>query len=107
MPEINSAWLALIGALLGGSGLKVVEYWLTRSRAKEDSATAMRNELREEVRGLREELRLAEDELDKWRGKYYELMEQLMKVKGDLAEALRRVQSLNLPMVEDDDEEQS
>jgi len=89
MPEISQAWLALLGALLGGSGLKFIEYWLSRSKVKDDAAAQMRTELREEIKGLREELRTVEDELDKWRGKYYELMDEFMKAKGDLAEALR------------------
>lgn len=93
LPEIDPAWLALFGALMGGSGLKIIEYWLNRSKVKEDSAMQMRNELREEVRSLREELRTVEDELDKWRGKYYELMDEFMTAKGDLAEALRKAAS--------------
>lgn len=91
MPEINQAWLALIGALLGGSGLKVIEHWLNRSKIKEDTAAQMRTELRDEIKNLREELRSVEDELDKWRGKYYELMDEFMKAKVDLASALRNV----------------
>ena len=93
MPEISQAWLALLGALLGGSGLKFVEYWLSRSKVKEDAAAQMQTELRDEIKGLREELRTVEDELDKWRGKYYELMDEFMKAKGDLAEALRNAQN--------------
>lgn len=92
MPEINQAWLALLGALLGGSGLKFIEHWLNRSKVKEDAAAQMRTELRDEIKVLREELRTVEDELDKWRGKYYELMDEFMKAKGDLAEALRKAQ---------------
>src|ERR1044072_4262498 len=93
MPDISQAWLALIGAVLGGSGLKIIEYWLNRSKVREDAATQMRTELRDEIKSLREELRTVEDELDKWRGKYYELMDEFMKAKGDLAEALRKAQS--------------
>jgi predicted nucleic acid-binding Zn-ribbon protein len=93
LPDISEGWLALFGALLGGSGLKILEAWLNRSKVKEDSATELRNELRKEVRGLRDELRTVEDELDKWRGKYYELMDEFMKAKNDLAEALRNAQN--------------
>jgi hypothetical protein len=57
LPDISEGWLALFGALLGGSGLKILEAWLNRSKVKEDSATELRNELRKEVRGLRDELR--------------------------------------------------
>lgn len=93
MPEISQAWLALIAALLGGSGLKLIEHWLNRSKVRDDAAAEMRTELREEIKGLREELRSVEDELDKWRGKYYELMDEFMKAKGELAEAVRNAQN--------------
>jgi len=93
MPEISQAWLALLGALLGGSGLKFIEYWLSRSKVREDAAAQMRTELRDEIKVLREELRTVEDELDKWRGKYYELMDEFMKAKSDLAEALARARN--------------
>lgn len=88
MPEVNQAWLALIGALLGGSGLKVIEYWLNRTKTKDDTATQFRNELRGEVKNLREEVyRIneakdkVEAEVDQWRMKYYELMDEYMKFK--------------------------
>jgi len=95
LPDINQAWLAMFAALLGGSGLKIIEYWLNRSKSRDDSALAMRTELREEVRSLREELRHVEEQLDLWRGKYYELMDEFMKAKGDLAEALRNANRTN------------
>lgn len=81
MPEISQAWLALIGALLGGSGLKVIEFWLSRSKTRDDTAANFRNELREEVKTLRDELRKVETELDSWRAKYYELMDEYVKFK--------------------------
>ena len=81
MPEINQAWLALIGALLGGSGLKVIEHWLNRTKTKDDTATDFRNELRSDIKELRIELAKTEEELDKWRVKYYALMDEFIKYK--------------------------
>lgn len=92
MPEISQAWLALIGALLGGSGLKFIEHWLSRPKVKDDAASAFRNELREEVKNLREELRKTEQELDEWRTKYYALMDEYSKAKRDRDDALRKIQ---------------
>lgn len=86
---INEAYIALAAAVFGGGGLKVIEYWLTKSKVKDDSASEFRKELREEVKGLREELRQVESDLDKWRGKYYELMDQFIMVKGELDASLR------------------
>lgn len=90
MPEINQAYLALAGAILGGSGLKFVESWLNRSKVKEDIATTFRNELREEVKSLREELRAVEQEVEKWRAKYYETYEELIAAKAQLEAAIRK-----------------
>lgn len=91
MPEISQAWLALIGAILGGSGLKFIEHWLSQSKVKDDSASKFRDELRNEVSSLREELRTTEKDLDEWKGKYYTLVEETMKVRSELEAALRDI----------------
>lgn len=92
MPEISQAWLALIGALLGGSGLKFIEHYLNRPKVKDDAASAFRNELREEVKNLREELRKTEAELDAWRQKYYALLDEFSQAKLDRDQALKKIQ---------------
>lgn len=76
---MNEAWIALIGTVFGGAGLKAVEVILTKSKTKDDIATQIRSELRTEVQGLREELRRVEDELDEWKQKYYDLLDQFYK----------------------------
>lgn len=98
MDNINEAWLALAGVIFGGVGLEVVRKWLSRSKEKDDSAATFRTELREEVKNLREELRKVEDDLDKWRGKYYELMDQFIKVKGELDASLRAINETTQPV---------
>ena len=75
---------------MGGSGLKFIEGWLNRSKTKDDAASAFRNELREEVKSLRDELRSVEAEVDKWRAKYYETYVQLIAVQGELDASLRK-----------------
>lgn len=92
MPEISQAWLALIGAILGGSGLKFIEHYLTRPKIKDDTAAAFRNELRQEMITLRAELRSAETDLDMWRDKYYVILEQLSRARIDRDEALHKIQ---------------
>lgn len=81
IPEISDAWLALIGAVMGGSGLKFIDSWLSRAKVKDDSASKFRDELRAEVVSMREELRKAREDLiaadarsDEWQAKYYELL---------------------------------
>jgi Tfp pilus assembly major pilin PilA len=92
MPEITTAWIALIGTILGGVGLKFVEHWLSRSKVRDDTAAQLRNELRTEIQGLKTELNNVESDLDKWRGKYYELMDNFIKVKSELETAMRQLQ---------------
>jgi hypothetical protein len=82
--EIGAAWLALIGATFGGAGLKFIEYYLSRGKAKDDTATVLRAELRTEVTQLRSELVRVETELDSWKGKYYDLLDQFFNLKKEL-----------------------
>lgn len=95
MPEITTAWIAVIGTMLGGVGLKFVEHWLSRSKVRDDTAAQLRNELRTEIQGLKTELTNVEADLDKWRGKYYELMDNFIKVKSELETAMRKLQNNN------------
>lgn len=95
MPEITTAWIALIGTILGGVGLKFVEHWLSRSKVRDDTASQLRAELRTEIQGLKTELNNVESDLDKWRGKYYELMDNFIKVKSELETAMRQLQNNN------------
>ncbi|UMO76385.1 hypothetical protein SEA_TOMAS_241 [Streptomyces phage Tomas] len=97
MPEMTTAWIALLGTVLGGVGLKFVEHWLSRSKIRDDTATQLRNELRTEIQGLKQELNNVEADLDKWRGKYYELMDNFIKVKSELESAMRQLQNNQPP----------
>ena len=97
---MNSAIIALIGTIFGGAGLKVIEALLNRSKNKMDErkseadiATGMREELRKEVASLKDELRRVEGELDTWRQKYYDLLEQFIQVKNSLDASLVQIRA--------------
>jgi len=66
--------VALIAAIFGGVGLKVIESVLGRSKAKNDIASEMRAELRSDVLSLKEELDAIEASLENWRKKYYRVL---------------------------------
>lgn len=81
MPDINidGGWLALIGTIFGGAGLKIIEAWLGKAKQRQDHGAQIREELRKEVIGLREELAKSkveelrlETEVEAWRSKYYD-----------------------------------
>lgn len=67
---------ALAGTLFGGAGLEITRRWLTRSKDKDDTATELRKELREELANLKDELNKAENELDTWKERYWKLKEE-------------------------------
>ena len=75
-------YTALIGALFGGAGLKVVEWVLTRADRSFEEATVIRRELRAEVVELRKEVSRLEAELDEWKQRYYELLKQYNVLEG-------------------------
>jgi len=64
-----------------------------KKKTDQDYGTSFRNELRDELKTLREELRKAEEDTDKWRSKCYEYMDQLVTVKGELELALNKIKA--------------
>ena len=66
--------IALLAAIFGGVGLKIIESFLNKSKEKFDIGVQMRQELRDDVVFLREELERIEGSLDEWRKKYYNLL---------------------------------
>lgn len=95
--------------ILGGIGsLGVAKYFenkLDKRKAKQEAArleqekqkqdqdygSKFRDELREELKTLREELKKAEAEADEWRGKYYDFMQQFVTTKLELDTALAKI----------------
>ena len=54
MPQVDAAWIALIGTLCGGIGLKIIEHWLGKSKVKMDEASKLRDELRVHISSQKE-----------------------------------------------------
>jgi hypothetical protein len=84
----EEAWLALVGTVFGGAGLKIVEAWAGRRKSRDDLAASLRTELRVEVSELRlevhrlmEENRELEAALDEWREKYFNVLAQLKNIE--------------------------
>ncbi|MFE9497258.1 hypothetical protein [Streptomyces collinus] len=75
--SIPGPWLALFGTIFGGGGLKVIEWFLNKGKVKEDIATQLRNELRQELKELRERVDELEAENDKWRARAFKAEEEV------------------------------
>lgn len=99
---MSSAVIALIGTIFGGAGLKIIEALINRSRNKIEErrseaeiASALREELRGDLAELRKELRTVEGELDAWRQKYYDLLDEFIKVKRSLDATITQIKEGN------------
>lgn len=78
---IDPAWIALIGTITGGVGLKVAEHYLGRGKDRIDEASRLRDELRIEINAQREEIKELEAAVDKWREEYFSLREEYLKAQ--------------------------
>lgn len=75
--------VALVGTIMGGVGLKVVEWWLSKNRVKTTDASQIRSELREELAALRAENKYLESELDKWKKDFYDQYATIIQLKAE------------------------
>lgn len=104
----NSAFVALLGTIFGGAGLKLVESWLGKAKERAASEAGMREELRKEIQSLRDRLdRAAEEEkrlealIDKWRGDYYNLRDEHQSTVTELTILKSRLEMLQTRVAQD------
>lgn len=97
----QDAVLALLGTIFGGAGLEIIRRALSKSKEREDSATAFRDELRTELTQLKTEMMTVERELDMWRLKYYELYETYLRVKFQYEAVTRQLSDHGLAPKDD------
>lgn len=97
----NDGFIALLAAVFGGAGLKVIEYYLAKAKERSTYSAHVREELRREIDGLRAQLDKAAAEenrleglVEEWRAKYYDLRDEKQKVVTELTITLERLKSL-------------
>lgn len=97
----NPGFVALVGTLFGGAGLKAVEGYFGRAKERSTEEASLREELRKNIADLRtqldradaEELRL-ETSIDDWREKYYALRDEHTKIVTELTLTLQRLKDV-------------
>lgn len=85
LSAIPGPWLAFMGTLLGGTGVKILEYFLGKGKAKADIATAIRDELRKDIKDLQQRVDELEEDNDKWRRRAFKAEEELAISKNLIA----------------------
>lgn len=78
---MDSSFMTAVGALLGGSGVKLVDYFIKRPDKNFRTAERLRDELRHELIAVRADIKQIADELDEWKVKYYNLLEENVNLK--------------------------
>jgi predicted nuclease with TOPRIM domain len=89
---MDAAWIALIGTVFGGVGLKVVDHYLSKNKVKIDDAARIRDELRIEINSLRDEVAKLEVERDKWKADYYDLRDKIAELQTQVT-LLKQIKS--------------
>lgn len=87
----NAGFIALVGTIFGGAGLKIIESWLGKAKERATEAQTMRDELRKEIDSLRTQLEKGAEEekrleaiIEEWRAKYYDLRDEKQQVVTEL-----------------------
>lgn len=91
MGGLDPAWIALIGTLCGGVGLKMLEHWLGKSKVKVDEASKIREELRLEIASLKDEVSKLENELNTWRDRYLDLRDTYTELQTQYTITLSKI----------------
>lgn len=98
MIDISPTWVALLGTVFGGVGLKVVESRLAKKTKQMDIQANFQltlerqiETLKKDIINMRVEVDSTEKEMDEWREKYWKLMEEFNAKQVDLLTALSQL----------------
>ena len=88
---MTQVWIALISAVLGGVGLKVIDTFFLSKGKQADIAAEFRDELREEMKAQKAEIKELTKEVEKCKYRCWRLLE-IVAVHGiDLPDDLKQV----------------
>lgn len=71
-------WMPLLIAVFGGAGVKIISVFVSKSGKKIDMEAEIRKELRDVVKAQDDKIQELNNEVDVWKQKYYEVLNQLV-----------------------------
>lgn len=87
----SPGFVALMGTIFGGAGLKIIESWLGKAKERTAENATIRDELRKDIDSLRAQLAVADEEekrleaqIEEWRAKYYDLRDEKQQIITEL-----------------------
>ena len=89
---VTIAIIGLVGTIFTGVIVKYFDYRLNKIKHDFDERVHIRSASNEDIKTLKDELEMRrvelknlENELDEWKGKYYEILEHLIELRGKLS----------------------
>jgi hypothetical protein len=98
----NSVTLALAASVLSGFSTALFAAFRDRNKEKKRVQEKAQDDLKLELKDLQIKLFKVEKDLDEWKSKYYDALQELIAVKSELEKAL-----INLQYIELEEEKES
>lgn len=96
MDNITVALLAIISAAISGIGVALVNGLQENRREKIRKQEREQDQLRIELKDLQIKLYKLERDLDTWKDKYYDAIQELIEVKSELEETLIKLSLIHI-----------
>ena len=99
--DYNSIILAISAAVLSGMGTGIIAYIKENKNEKTRKIERYQDQLKLDLKDLKINLYEIEKELDGWKQKYYNTLEELIMVKAELEDALIKISIISGEFKED------
>lgn len=96
MDNITVALLAIISAAISGIGVALINGLQENRREKIRKQEREQDQLRIELKDLQIKLYKLERDLDSWKDKYYNAIQELIEVKSELEETLIKLSLIHI-----------
>ena len=93
---------SISAAILSGMGTAIISGIRESKREKTRQAEREHDHLKLELKDLKIQLYQVERDLNIWKDKYYNAIQELIVVRAELEETLIKISLLNLDMIESD-----
>jgi len=97
----NEVILTIVASLLSGLVANLINQKRNKNANSERLEEKARDDMRIELKDLQIKLYKLEKDLDEWKDKYYDAIQELIKVRSDLEESLIKLTHLELHVEED------
>jgi len=92
--DLTTIIIALLAAALSGMGTAIIAGLIENKKEKARKREREQDQLKIEIKDLKIELYKLEKELTEWKDKYYASIQDLIKIKSELENALLNINQL-------------